>query len=173
MDDIKITLNPCLLGKNVFVKILFVNQQIIKNKEQQDKVRVHQIIERMRKSYKGGFEVELSLKNIICQILATNNNIISNLKGEDLDKNLYDTIIKQVKSITFVYEVDQQQRIDKNEVIVRAQDAIGSVAAQALGSFKNVNQINIEDEVKIMLKPLYDLIEKKKRNKVYKFKPAK
>jgi hypothetical protein len=58
-------------------------------------------------------------------------------------------------------------------VIVRAQDAIGSVAAQALGSFKNVNQINIEDEVKIMLKPLYDLIEKKKRNKVYKFKPAK
>lgn len=66
MDEKKITLNPCLLGKNVFVKILFVNQQLIKNKDQQDQVRVHQIIERMRKSYKGGFEVELSLKNIIC-----------------------------------------------------------------------------------------------------------
>jgi hypothetical protein len=34
-------------------------------------------------------------------------------------------------------------------VIVKANEAIGSVAAQALGSFKNVNQICIEDEIKI------------------------
>jgi hypothetical protein len=58
-------------------------------------------------------------------------------------------------------------------VIVKANEAIGSVAAQALGSFKNVNQICIEDEIKMMLKPLSDLLEKRKRNKVFKFKPAK
>jgi len=57
---------------------------------------------------------------------------------------------------------------------VRARDFLGVVAAQSLGNFKNVNHINIEEEVKIMLKPLADLIEKKKRNKVFKsFKIAK
>ena len=30
-----------------------------------------------------------------------------------------------------------------------------------------------EDEIKVMLKPLSDLLEKKKRNKVFKLKPAK
>ena len=96
-----------------------------------------------------------------------------NIREDDFERNLYDNIIKQISSITFVYEVDQKLRIDSNEVIVRAQEAIGSVAAQALGSFKNVNQISIEDEIKIMLKPLSDLLEKRKRNKVFKFKPAK
>ena len=57
---------------------------------------------------------------------------------------------------------------------MRARDFLGVVAAQSLGNFKNVNHINIEEEVKIMLKPLADLIEKKKRNKVFKsFKIAK
>ena len=173
MDDKKIILNPIFVAKDVFVKIIYVNQQLIKQNDQQEFQRVHQIIERMKKSYRGGFEVELSLKNIVCQILAANNNHIMNIREDDFERNLYDNIIKQISSITFVYEVDQKLRIDSNEVIVRAQEAIGSVAAQALGSFKNVNQISIEDEIKIMLKPLSDLLEKRKRNKVFKFKPAK
>lgn len=58
--------------------------------------------------------------------------------------------------------------------MVRAKDFLGVVAAQSLGNFKNVNHINIEEEVKLMLKPLAELIEKKKRNKNFKsFKIAK
>jgi hypothetical protein len=73
MDDKKIILNPSLVGKNAFVKILFVNKQIIKQKDQLDSVRVYEIIERLNKSYDGFFQIELSLKNIITQILAINN----------------------------------------------------------------------------------------------------
>lgn len=112
MDDKKITLNPIFVAKDVFVKIIYVNQQLIKQKDQQEFQRVHQIIERMKKSYRGGFEVELSLKNIVCQILAANNNHIMNIREDDFERNLYDHIIKQISSITFVYEVDQKLRID-------------------------------------------------------------
>ena len=167
MDDKKIILNPSLVGKNAFVKILFVNKQIIKQKGQLDSVRVYEIIERLNKSYDGFFQIELSLKNLICQILAI-NNIQTDYKDEDQLRNLYYGIINQIQSINFIYEVDQQLRIDKCETIVRARDFLGVVAASALGNFKNVNHINIEEEVKIMLKPLADLIEKKKRNKVFK-----
>jgi hypothetical protein len=34
MDDKKIILNPIFVAKDVFVKIIFVNQQLIKQKDQ-------------------------------------------------------------------------------------------------------------------------------------------
>jgi hypothetical protein len=35
-----------------------------------------------------------------------------NIREDDFERNLYDHIIKQISSITFVYEVDQKLRID-------------------------------------------------------------